>query len=97
MPVADRIAVEHHVAGIGLDQPHQQPRGGGLAAAGFADDAERLALADGERHVVHRLDGRDLAVQQSAADREVLAQAFDQQQRLRRAATVARIDRPAGP
>ena len=72
--VADRIAVEHHVAGVGLDQPHQQPRGGGLAAAGFADDAEGLALADGEGDVVHRLHGRDLAVQQAAAHREVLAQ-----------------------
>ena len=91
MAVADGIAVEHHAAGVRLDQAHQQPRGGGFAAAGFADDAEGLALADGERHVVHRLHGGDLAVQQSAAHRKMLAQTFDKQQRLCRAAAIAGI------
>ena len=91
MTVADGIAVEHDGAGIRLDQAHQQPRGGGFAAAGFADDAEGLALADGERHVIDRLHGGDLAVQQPAADRKILAQAFDKQQRLCRAAAVAGI------
>ena len=57
----------------------------------LADDAERFALADGEGDVVDRLHGGDLTVQQSAANREVLAQVIDQQQWLRRAAAVTRI------
>ena len=72
-----RLTVEHHGAGIRLDQAHQQTGGGRFAAAGFADDAERFALADGEGDVVHRLHRGDLAVEQAAADGEVLAQAFD--------------------
>src|SRR5215216_4802906 len=41
---AERLAVEQHLAGIGPDQVHQQPRRCRLPAAGLADDAERLAL-----------------------------------------------------
>ena len=33
-------------AAIGLDQPHHQPRHRRFAGAGFADQAERLALED---------------------------------------------------
>src|SRR5262245_35830061 len=55
---ADLLAVEEHVAGIGLDDLHDEPGCGRLAAAGFADDAERLALGDGE---VDAIDGTDHA------------------------------------
>ena len=66
----------------------QQPGEGGLAAAAFADDAERLALAHGERDAVDRL--HRLAAR--ALDREMLVQIARDQQRLRRAAAVARIE-----
>ena len=35
-------------------QPHQRQHGDALAGAGFADDAEHLALLERERHAVHR-------------------------------------------
>ena len=57
----------------------------------FADDSQCLALADREGHIVHRLHGRHLAVEQPATHRKVLAQTFDQEQRLRRAAAIAGI------
>ena len=54
-------AFEHHGAAddparrIG-HQPHDRQRGHALAAAGFADDRERLAAANHERNVVDRLE-----------------------------------------
>ena len=41
-------------AGRHLDQLQHGHRGDGLAAAGFADDAQRLAPVDGEVHAVDR-------------------------------------------
>ncbi len=35
--------VEADLAGGGVEQAHDQPRGGALAAAGLADEPERLA------------------------------------------------------
>ena len=81
----DLHAVIDDVAGVALHQVHQQPRGGRLAAAGFADDADGLALGDRERHVVDRAHGLARA-EQIAAHRKMLGQAVDLQQRLRRAA-----------
>ena len=51
---ADRLAVEQDVSGVGRDDLHDQPGGRGLAAAGLADDAERLALGDVEVDAVDR-------------------------------------------
>jgi hypothetical protein len=59
----------------------------GLATAGLADDADRLALADGESDIVHgahSLAGRE----QTAAHREVFCETFDMEQRLRLAADI---------
>src|SRR6202040_3596544 len=67
---ADRIAVEHQLSGIRLDQMQQQPGEGGLTAAGLADDAQGLAFADRERDAVHGL--HRLAA--AALYREMLAQ-----------------------
>jgi hypothetical protein len=58
--------VEDDLAASG-DQVHQQPRGGGLAAARFADDAERLALAHVEVDAVDR--AHDLPVAAGRAAR----------------------------
>ena len=78
---ADGPPVEDDAAGIGLDQLHQQPRRRRLAAAGFADDAERLARSHSEGDVVDRLHGRLGPVQQAAPEREMLGQVLDCQQR----------------
>ncbi len=51
------LPVEHHAAGelcLLRQQLQDRPRQHGLAAAGFADDAERLAGADGEVDPIHR-------------------------------------------
>ena len=46
---------------VGSQQPEQQPRGGRLAAARLADDAERLAALDVEGDAVDRVHGAELA------------------------------------
>ena len=61
---------------------------GGFAAAGFADDAEGLAFEQGEGDTVDRAHACGLA---GAADVEVLGEVARDQQRLRRAADVARV------
>src|SRR5262249_59785174 len=38
------------------DEPHQAEARHALAGAGFADEPQRLGLAEGERHAIHRLD-----------------------------------------
>src|SRR3546814_19293465 len=43
-------------AAIRLGQPHDEPRHRGLAGAGLANQAERLALVDGEADIFRRLD-----------------------------------------
>ena len=50
------LPIEHHTAGelcLLRQQLQDGPRQHGLAAAGFADDAERLACADSEIDMVH--------------------------------------------
>ena len=90
--MADRVAIQHHVAGVGIDQPHQQAGGGGLAATGLADDAQGFALSDVEADSVHGLDMR-VDVAQRAAQGEILAQSLHGQDRLRRPASVAGVSR----
>src|SRR6516162_9089148 len=59
-----------------------------LAAARFADDAQRLALAHRERDAIYRFHRLPAA----AFDREMLAQIAGDQQWLKRAASVAWIE-----
>src|SRR4051812_18896373 len=66
---------------------HQQPRRRRLAAAGLADDADRLALADRERDIVDSTHGLARA-EQAAANGEVLCETIHAQERLRLAAEV---------
>ena len=49
-------ALEADAARIRLDQPQHQPADGGFAAAGFADQRQRLAGIDAEADAVDRLD-----------------------------------------
>ena len=75
-------AVEDDLAGRRLEQLGDHPPGRGLAAAGLADQAQRLAGLDVEVHAVDGLDRADLALQHALADREVLLQPAHRQQRL---------------
>src|SRR5262249_28996440 len=51
--------------------------GGGLAAAGLADEAQRLATTDREGHVVHGFDDAPAGAEKTAGDLEVLLEVTD--------------------
>ena len=90
---ADRLAVEQDIALVRLDDLHDQPRGGGLAAARLAHDAERLALHDVEIDAVDRADHCPGARQQPAVAAEMLDQSSHRQQSRRLAAAIDVIER----
>jgi hypothetical protein len=75
------LAAEGQAPGVGLDQAQQEPRQRRLAAAGLADDPERLGRIDVERHAVDRAHPGVGALQHAAAQREVLAQPARLEQR----------------
>src|SRR5262249_26157535 len=60
----DRFAEEDDPS-LGRDQPHQREAERRLAGAGFADDAERLALAHRDVDAVDRLDVADRAAEEA--------------------------------
>ena len=72
--------LEPDLAGRRLDQPQQAASGRRLAAAGFADEPERLARRDREAHVVDRAHRRRLA-EPAAARRELLDEVLDVDER----------------
>ncbi len=81
----DVLALVADLARGGPLQVHQHPGHRRLAAAGLADDAQRLAPVQVEGDAVDRLDGADLPPEQDAlGEREVLDQAADLQDRLGR-------------
>src|SRR5260221_646003 len=68
---------------------HARPAERRLAAAGLAHEAERLALLPREAHVVDGVHARHLALQDALADREVLLDVPDLDERLPPAAVRA--------
>lgn len=90
---ADRFAIEKHFALIPFDQLHQQSRRCRLAAAAFADHAECLTLQNVEVDPVNGADHLLRLEQPAAFDGKMFQERFDGDQRLCRAATVARICR----
>ena len=76
----DLLAVKPDFAVRGLVQVQQGAAHGGLAAAGLADETQRLAPADGEGHVVHSLQG--LGRKHPGIDIEVFLQVLDFNQRI---------------
>ncbi len=80
--VGDLLALEAHRARRRVHQAQDQASGGRLAAAGFADQRQRLAAGDLEADVLDGAHEADhLAADQAAADREMLDQAVDLQDR----------------
>ena len=62
----------------GLVQPQHRPAHGGLAAAGFPDQPQRLPLVDIEADVVHRLDISDVALNDDPpSDGKILPEVAD--------------------
>ena len=72
-----RSSREIYFAGVGLGEPHQEPRSRRLAASRFADDGECLAGAQPE---IDAIDGADVAGHQAkgaAPHGEVFGQVRD--------------------
>ena len=82
--VGQLVAVEHDPPVGRRRELDDRPAERRLAAAGLADEAERLARHDLEVDAVDRVDRADLAAQHAAVDREVLLEALDGEQRLAR-------------
>ena len=74
---ADVLAVNDYLAGIGFDELHDQLADRRLAAAGFADETERLAFVYCEGHAVDGLDVAHRALEKALFDGEVLFEVFD--------------------
>jgi hypothetical protein len=83
---ADRFAIEDQFACVAFDEMQQQACQGGLAAAGFSDDAQGLTLEERERNAV---DGTYPRRPAAAANLKMLGQVACDQQRLRGAADIA--------
>ena len=81
----DVAAAEVHRARRRLVQPHEQTAERRLAAAGLADDAERLAAPNLERDAVDRVDDVAAAAERRAAHGEVLDEVACLDERLRHA------------
>ena len=101
-------AIETDRARSRLDEAKDQATDCGLAAAGLADEAERLAAPDVEVDAIDGLDRPDLPLEDPAADRKVLDEVPDLDERLasargrgpaagRRAASRRPRLRPASP
>ena len=84
----DALAVEHHAARVGLHQAGDEPGGGGLATAGFADDAQGLALGHREADPIDGMDELLRPFEGATAHREMLLEVAHDEQRLGRAAPV---------
>src|SRR5581483_2172465 len=74
-------AFEADGARVRLDQAQHQPAHGRLAAAGFADQRQRLAWLHGKAHAFDRAHEGGRPAEQRARGREVLYEAFGFEQR----------------
>src|SRR5207302_9002220 len=79
--LGERVALEADLAFGRLEQANDRPAERRLSAAGLADEPERLSLVDSERHVVDRVNARDLVADDPFLDREVLLETLDLEQR----------------
>jgi len=77
LELGDVRALEQYLAGGRLIEPNDRAPGGRLAAAGLADERERLPALDREIDAVDRLQRAPPAEKQLPADREVHPEAPD--------------------
>ena len=76
LDMGDLPAIKQDPAAGGGQVAHHAVAHGGLAGAGFADDAQCFTLADGEGHIVYGLDCADLPFEQTLCHGEVHLQMF---------------------
>jgi hypothetical protein len=79
LQIAKVAVLEDYVAAVWLDQPEDQASGGRLTAARLADDANGCTATHVERDVIDG--GYGCFLEHAGADRELLAEAHDLQQR----------------
>ncbi len=92
------LALELHLAGGRLVELQDGAARRALAAAGFADQSERLALLDGEGDTVHGLHRADLALHDDAArEREVHDEVIDLKERFAKPGVAVRARLCLGP
>jgi hypothetical protein len=84
----DRLAIENHLTPTGVEQAHQQARGGGFAAAAFAHNAQGFTLSDGQGDAVHGANLPHLAAEKATPDGKMLHEASGFEQRLSGAAAI---------
>ena len=64
------LAVDPDAAAVGSTSRRTLRADRRFAAAGFADQSERFAVAEREADAVHRMHGADLAAKHAAAHRD---------------------------
>ncbi len=80
--IVDAASVEHDLSRGDLEQPQHRAADGGFAASGFADQRQRLALVDMERHAVDGVDECLAACAPKAApQRKILLETVDLEER----------------
>jgi hypothetical protein len=80
----------------GLDQPQDEPAGGGLAAARLAHEAQRLARLEVEAYPIHRANHAPAAGEPRTAHVELLDEALHLEQRARRHVTTGQATKCPG-
>ena len=75
-----RCAVEHDLPGRDLEEAQDAAADRRLAAAGFADQRQRLALLDLERHAVDGVDGGRAGAEEARVNEEMLLEIVDLEQ-----------------
>ena len=90
------LAAEPHLAGRRLDQPQDAAAGRRLAAARFADQAERFSLLDREADVVDGAHDRRAGANSPRVAREVLDEVadFEQRHQVRRRGSASDLRHP---
>ena len=78
--IVDALSVEHDLSRGDVEQPQHRAADRGLAAAGFADERQRLAALDVERHAVDGTD-RGRLLPEAAAQRKMLLEIVDLEER----------------
>src|SRR5262245_37545518 len=79
----DVLSLDLNTAARRLDQAQHAARDRRFAAAGFADEAKRLADAKRKAHAIDRVHRADLAAQDAAPQRIVFYEVGDLEQRAR--------------
>jgi hypothetical protein len=74
------LIIKENPAGCRFDQPQDESREGGLAAAGLSDNTHNLSFPDIQGDIIDRFNGADGAVQQTGGYRKMLGEILNSNQ-----------------